>query len=224
MVAAPSFTVDRTDELPVGVQLAWKLRAEIASGGLEPGDRLPGVRELAERAGVNVNTARAVYGRLEAEGLIAVRQGSGTFVAEPPTPPSELNRAVEAALKAARRAGADPRDVARGIYAAGWSEGAAAGAGEGSGLLDVGRSADEAAARRELRRQIGRLEAQLASYPGARADAGPPRRGPAAHVAEMGELEAVRDALIDALKNARGTAERRGERQARSRRRREAKG
>ena len=221
MIAAPSFSVDRTDELPVGVQLAWKLRAEISSGGLEPGDRLPGVRELAERAGVNVNTARAVYGRLEAEGLIAVRQGSGTFVAEPPTPPSELNRAVDAALKAASRAGADPRDVARVIYAAGWPEGAAA--GEGSGLLDVGRSADEAAARRELRRQIGRLEAQLASYPGARADAGPPQRGSAAHVAEMGELESVRDALIDALKNARGTAERRGERQARSRRRREAK-
>ena len=178
MIAAPSFSVDRTDELPVGVQLAWKLRAEISSGGLEPGDRLPGVRELAERAGVNVNTARAVYGRLEAEGLIAVRQGSGTFVAEPPTPPSELNRAVDAALKAASRAGADPRDVARVIYAAGWPEGAAA--GEGSGLLDVGRSADEAAARRELRRQIGRLEAELASYPGparmrARHNGGAPR-------------------------------------------------
>ena len=198
MTVAAGLTIDREDELPVGVQLAWKLRAEIVSGGLESGDRLPGVRELADRAGVNGNTARAVYARLEAEGLIVVRHGSGTFVAEPSTPPDELNRAVEAALKVADEHAVDPRDLARAIYAA---------------------VPDEVAARRELRRQIGRLESQLASYPSARAKRGAGRK--AAHVAGIGELEAVRDALIEALKDARGTAERRGEHQARSRRRRE---
>ena len=100
MALAAALIIDREDELPVGVQLAWKLRAEIVSGGLEAGDRLPGVRELADGAGVNVNTARAVYARLEADGLILVKHGSGTFVADPPAPPDELNRAVEAALAA----------------------------------------------------------------------------------------------------------------------------
>jgi DNA-binding transcriptional regulator YhcF (GntR family) len=219
VIATTSFRVDRTEELPVGVQLAWKLRAEILSGRLGARDRLPAVREIAERAGVNVNTARAVYGRLEAEGLIIVLQGSGTFVAEPGVPPAELTRVVEGAMEAAEREGIDPRDVARAIYATGWAGGSA---GEGTGLPDVGTSADEAAARRELRRQIGRLEAQLASYPGARPSVA--RAGPgAAHIADIGELEAARDALIDALKDARGTAERRGERQARSRRRQERK-
>ena len=40
-----------------------------------------GLRELAEASGVNVNTVRAVYQRLEQEGLIDSQQGSGTFVA-----------------------------------------------------------------------------------------------------------------------------------------------
>src|SRR5204862_4713251 len=72
----------RTDDLPVGSQLAWRLRVLIGSGDLGPGDRLPGVRELATGTGVNVNTARAVYGRLEEDGLIVSRQGLGTFVAD----------------------------------------------------------------------------------------------------------------------------------------------
>ena len=50
-------------------------------GTLSTGDRLPSVRELAEVAGVNVNTARAVYSRLESEGLVRSEQGRGTFVA-----------------------------------------------------------------------------------------------------------------------------------------------
>jgi DNA-binding GntR family transcriptional regulator len=49
----------RSDDLPVGAQLAWRLRVLIASGQLAPGDRLPGVRELASGTGVNVNTARS---------------------------------------------------------------------------------------------------------------------------------------------------------------------
>ena len=60
--------VDRAAELPLGTQLTWKLRALITGGALAAGDRLPSVRELAVQAGVNVNTVRAVYGRLETEG------------------------------------------------------------------------------------------------------------------------------------------------------------
>ncbi len=44
------------------------------------GERLPGVRELAEKEGVSLLTARNVYLSLKEKGLITVRQGSGTFV------------------------------------------------------------------------------------------------------------------------------------------------
>ena len=42
-----------------------------------PATRVPSVRELADIAGVNVNTARAVYARLESEGRRAQRAGPG---------------------------------------------------------------------------------------------------------------------------------------------------
>jgi DNA-binding transcriptional regulator YhcF (GntR family) len=215
-----ALTVRREEELPVGVQLAWGLRAMISSGRLSPGQRLPSVREVAEQAGVNVNTARSVYGRLERDGLLVSRHGLGTFVAEHVEGSAAIDGLTAEAIERARAAGVEPRDIARAIYADGWR--AADEAGDGTGLPDVGRAADEAAARRELRRQIGRLEAQLASYPEARGETSThPLLRPKAHVADIGELEAVRDALMERLRVARAEAERRGERESRARGRRE---
>ncbi len=74
-------SVDRRARMPLGAQLADRIRAAIGDGTLATGDRLPSVRELAQVAGVNVNTARAVYARLESEGLVSSEQGRGTFVA-----------------------------------------------------------------------------------------------------------------------------------------------
>jgi DNA-binding transcriptional regulator YhcF (GntR family) len=89
--------VDRESDLSPGLQLAWRIRALIAARRLGPGDRLPSVRELADLAGVNANTARAIYGRLEAEGLLVSRHGLGTFVAEgAPTSPDLERLAADA--------------------------------------------------------------------------------------------------------------------------------
>jgi DNA-binding transcriptional regulator YhcF (GntR family) len=74
-------SVDRGAEVPLGTQLAWQLRDLIEAGSLRPGEQLPSVREMASAAGVNVNTVRSVYGRLENEGLVSSEQGRGTFVA-----------------------------------------------------------------------------------------------------------------------------------------------
>ena len=62
--------VDRDTGVPIGTQLTWALSERIGRGSLKPGDQLPSVRDLAAEAGVNVNTARAVYARLEREGLV----------------------------------------------------------------------------------------------------------------------------------------------------------
>ncbi|HEX2234035.1 MAG TPA: GntR family transcriptional regulator [Thermoleophilaceae bacterium] len=75
--------VSRESGLPLGLQLVQKLRSQIESGSLRPGDRLPSVRDAAVAAGVNVNTVRAAYGRMESEGLVRSEHGRGTFVARP---------------------------------------------------------------------------------------------------------------------------------------------
>jgi len=80
MTLATHFPLDRASGVPLGVQLAETLERAVREGELSPGDQLPSVRGMATLAGVNVNTVRTVYGRLEQQGLISSEQGRGTFV------------------------------------------------------------------------------------------------------------------------------------------------
>lgn len=56
------------------------IEAEILSGRLGAGARLPGERDLATQLGVARLTLRAALARLADAGLIAIRQGAGTVV------------------------------------------------------------------------------------------------------------------------------------------------
>ncbi|MGA9875904.1 MAG: GntR family transcriptional regulator [Solirubrobacteraceae bacterium] len=144
-------TIDRAGEIPIGVQLAWALRARIGDGRLTPGRRLPGLRELADMLGINANTARAVYQRLEQEGLIDSRQGTGTFVASVTPEPSAVGQIAADAARQARRTGVDPREVAAALYVT--PEPPADPAAHGA--------TQDAERRRELRAQIAALEQAL---------------------------------------------------------------
>jgi DNA-binding transcriptional regulator YhcF (GntR family) len=146
MAGELDLTVDREAELPIGAQLAARIRAALRDGALGAGDRLPSVRELAESAGVNVNTVRAVYARLESDGLVRSEHGRGTFVSGMP-------------------------------------------------------AGDDAATRRELRRQIAELEGRLVRLPPPplpQEETPAPRRGSAALLSTE-DLETVRDRLLERL-------------------------
>src|SRR5215217_4406361 len=54
MAGALDLRVDRDGDVPLGAQLARRIRAAVECKQLGPGDRLPSVRELADAAGVNV--------------------------------------------------------------------------------------------------------------------------------------------------------------------------
>lgn len=69
----------RNDQ-PIYLQLVEQIRAQILSGKLGPGEKLPSVRELAKEAKVNPNTVQKALGQLESEGLIETRRTSGKFV------------------------------------------------------------------------------------------------------------------------------------------------
>lgn len=66
------------------VEIAATLRQEITGGAYRQNDRLPASRELADRFGVARNTLREALSRLQAEGLLETRAGSGTYVVQPP--------------------------------------------------------------------------------------------------------------------------------------------
>lgn len=61
-------------------EIADRLENDIIANK-RPGDRLPGLREMAKAEGISLLTARNVYLQLTSKGLITTRQGSGTFVA-----------------------------------------------------------------------------------------------------------------------------------------------
>ena len=73
--------VETSSGMPITRQIAAQIRAQCASGVLQPGERLPSVRVLAAELAVNQNTILRVYERLTAEGLLERRHGDGTFVA-----------------------------------------------------------------------------------------------------------------------------------------------
>ena len=67
---------------PLYAQIAERVRVAVASGELAAGDALPSVRALAARLRVNPATVVQAYRDLEQEGLVDMRQGAGSFVAD----------------------------------------------------------------------------------------------------------------------------------------------
>jgi len=63
-------------------QIAQQLEHMIADGTLAPGARLPAERQLSERLGVSRPSLREAIQKLASKGLLASRQGGGTFVTE----------------------------------------------------------------------------------------------------------------------------------------------
>jgi DNA-binding transcriptional regulator YhcF (GntR family) len=186
--------VDRNADVPIGVQLAWALRTRIGEGDFAPGRRLPGMRDLAEAIGVNLNTVRAVYQRLEQEGLIESQQGSGTFVAPSSPRGSAAGTIAATAARTARETGVDPRAVAAALYVA--PEEPAAGA-------EQSLEQTELVQRRRLREQIAAFESALGQIEAANPGVAPPATriglsaGPA--LLDVQELERVRTMLVRRL-------------------------
>lgn len=215
------FAIDPSDELPVGLQLTWRLRALISTGQLASGERLPSLRRLAEWAGVNLNTVRAVYEGLEEDGLVVSRQGQGTFVAAGLGAAPELEEIATDALRRARDAGLGPRDLAIVMMACASLPGGLEEAPPSElppGLPDLDEESEAIEVRQELRRQIGRLEAELSSYMrDLSADLPTAPRRAVAHVAGVQELEQTRDTLITQLSEAQRAAEQRAREEAQER-------
>lgn len=83
--------LDKNSPVPLYYQLAELIRERVRSGALRPGDQLPSERELGEQAGISRMTARQALGSLLREGVLVVRHGVGTFVAEPKLTYDALN-------------------------------------------------------------------------------------------------------------------------------------
>ena len=74
--------LDYRDARPIYSQIIDGFREQIAAGVLQPGEKLPSVRDLASALAINPNTIQRSYRQLEQEGWILSIQGKGCFVSQ----------------------------------------------------------------------------------------------------------------------------------------------
>jgi GntR family transcriptional regulator len=110
------FYVSAASAVPTYMQLVEQVRRALRLGRLEPGDRLPTVREVAAAVAVNPNTVLKAYRELEHEGLVEGRPGQGTYVVRSLSGPSpqtldRLRTSLESWVDKARAAGLEPEHI-----------------------------------------------------------------------------------------------------------------
>jgi GntR family transcriptional regulator len=75
------FRLDTSSGVPFYRQIIDQVFLATADGRLQPGSKLPTVRQLAVDLSVNFNTVARAYREMEIRGIVATQQGTGTFVA-----------------------------------------------------------------------------------------------------------------------------------------------
>ena len=102
------FSLTLRSDLPVHDQVIYAVTRAVVSGQLQAGDAFPSVRALSQALKINPNTAHRIVAALVDDGLLAVRPGIGTVVADsrPATPADRrqiLDEQAERLVVAARR-------------------------------------------------------------------------------------------------------------------------
>jgi GntR family transcriptional regulator len=113
--------IDPRSPTPIYAQIAARVRIAVAAGDLNSGDPLPSVRALAGSLRVNPATVVQAYRELERDGVVEMRQGSGTFVgtlsseARTQTREHEARRLVRELLEQAARLSICPGELRQAI-------------------------------------------------------------------------------------------------------------
>jgi DNA-binding transcriptional regulator YhcF (GntR family) len=84
--------IDPLDPAPIWSQIEEGVRRLVASRALKAGALVPSVRDLARELNVNPATVAKAYQRLSESGILVVRRGDGTYVADAPPAMSRAER------------------------------------------------------------------------------------------------------------------------------------
>jgi GntR family transcriptional regulator len=74
--------IDPRSEIPIYLQIVEQVSDQISLGTLNPGDKLPTVRLVAQDLRINFNTVSRAYRILDEAGIISTQQGRGTYILE----------------------------------------------------------------------------------------------------------------------------------------------
>ena len=74
------FHLDTRSGVAPYLQIVGQVRQALLLGLLKEGDQLPTVKEVVGKVAINPNTVSKAYRELEHQGLVAAKQGVGTFI------------------------------------------------------------------------------------------------------------------------------------------------
>jgi len=83
------FQIDLKSRKAIYAQIIDNFKRLIITGALQPDDKVPSIRDLAQAITVNPNTVQKAYRELESQGYFYTVLGQGSFIAAPDTPASE---------------------------------------------------------------------------------------------------------------------------------------
>jgi DNA-binding transcriptional regulator YhcF (GntR family) len=115
------FTITVTQDSPVPPyeQLRLGVIAQVRSGELTAGTKIPTVRALAVQLGLAPNTVARAYRELEADGVVETRGRQGSFIASSGDPTKDAaGRAATDYVAAIRRLGLDDEAALRYVKSA----------------------------------------------------------------------------------------------------------
>src|SRR5712692_7537991 len=84
--------LDLRSGVPAYRQIIDQVLGGISSGSLQPGDKLPTVRQLAVDLSINPNTVGRAYRELEIREVLTTQQGIGTFITDKKPRANEVER------------------------------------------------------------------------------------------------------------------------------------
>ncbi|OZB92993.1 GntR family transcriptional regulator [Paenibacillus sp. XY044] len=73
-------SIEFDNNLPIYLQIMNHIKRQIVSGILQPGDKIPSVREMAADLQINPNTIQRTFQELEREEVVETRRGLGRYV------------------------------------------------------------------------------------------------------------------------------------------------
>ena len=74
--------LDYQNRTPIYEQIINEFERYVALGILKPKEQIPSIRELASTLGINPNTVKKAYEKLEAKGIIQTVSTKGTFISD----------------------------------------------------------------------------------------------------------------------------------------------
>lgn len=75
-------SLDYQSRTPIYEQIINEFERYVALGILKPKEQIPSIRELASNLGINPNTVKKAYEKLENKGIIQTISTKGTFISE----------------------------------------------------------------------------------------------------------------------------------------------